>query len=416
MGLYQYDSTEDKLNLVAGSTNFSDAPVGAIFPFGGTDIPISFLLCDGSAVSRTDYADLFNVIGTAFGTGDGSTTFNLPDLRGEFLRGAGTNSHSGQGNGGAVGEHQDATKLPNIYLSANATLIVTPDKNSLFNQADASTGESTGYKGVAATSAGGDHIAVNLTTRPTNTSVNYIIKAKQVGVPADFLAEVGEVYQKKDLATPITIGGASQTTVEDALGAIVSDTFEAYKVMPQGSDADDFYCGLVRANDYYTANLPTTRATSSGQLYYTVTTVRESNNPQEATWLQGYQIAVHTSGNKNITYTRTVNGNNGWSSWAKIVTESELNNKYYNSNTSISSLADCKQGLINALNYFYPALTIQSGYLINVRYSGGNYALFAISGGGASSWVKILVGDPTTSQYENERFRVTLVNDIWQIA
>lgn len=199
MGLYQYDSTEDKLNLVAGSTNYSDAPVGAIFPFGGTDIPISFLLCDGSAVSRTDYEDLFNVIGTAFGTGDGSTTFNLPDLRGEFLRGAGTNSHSGQGNGGAVGEHQDATKLPNIYLSANATLIVTPDKNSLFNQTDASTGESTGYKGVAATSAGGDHIAVNLTTRPTNTSVNYIIKAKQIGAPVDFMSAIQEYIRNQNM-------------------------------------------------------------------------------------------------------------------------------------------------------------------------------------------------------------------------
>lgn len=208
MGLYQYDSTEDKLNLVAGSTNFSDAPVGAIFPFGGTDIPVSFLLCDGSAVSRTDYEDLFNVIGTAFGTGDGSTTFNLPDLRGEFLRGAGTNSHSGQGNGGAVGEHQDATKLPNIYLSANATLIVTPDKNSLFNQADASTGESTGYKGVAATSAGGDHISVNLTTRPTNTSVNYIIKAKQIGMPTDFASAVGDiVVDKNTYSTSETIVG-----------------------------------------------------------------------------------------------------------------------------------------------------------------------------------------------------------------
>lgn len=208
MGLYQYDSTEDKLNLVAGSTNFSDAPVGAIFPFGGTDIPVSFLLCDGSAVSRTDYEDLFNVIGTAFGTGDGSTTFNLPDLRGEFLRGAGTNSHSGQGNGGAVGEHQDATKLPNIYLSANATLIVTPDKNSLFNQVDASTGESTGYKGVAATSAGGDHISVNLTTRPTNTSVNYIIKAKQIGMPADFASAVGDiVVDKNTYSTSETIVG-----------------------------------------------------------------------------------------------------------------------------------------------------------------------------------------------------------------
>lgn len=228
MGLYQYDSTEDKLNLVAGSTNFSDAPVGAIFPFGGTDIPVSFLLCDGSAVSRTDYEDLFNVIGTAFGTGDGSTTFNLPDLRGEFLRGAGTNSHSGQGNGGAVGEHQDATKLPNIYLSANATLIVTPDKNSLFNQADASTGESTGYKGVAATSAGGDHISVNLTTRPTNTSVNYIIKAKMIGVPVDFLAKVDEAVVEA-VGEAIIVDSKKVSSSAVNAGAVADYTFDITK-------------------------------------------------------------------------------------------------------------------------------------------------------------------------------------------
>lgn len=55
---------------------------GLIEPFAGTTVPAGYLLCDGSAVSRIDYATLFEVIGTAFGDGDGSTTFNLPDLGG----------------------------------------------------------------------------------------------------------------------------------------------------------------------------------------------------------------------------------------------------------------------------------------------------------------------------------------------
>jgi microcystin-dependent protein len=55
---------------------------GAIFPFAGETIPNGFLLCDGSAVSRADYADLFAIIGTNYGSGDGTTTFNLPDMRG----------------------------------------------------------------------------------------------------------------------------------------------------------------------------------------------------------------------------------------------------------------------------------------------------------------------------------------------
>ncbi len=59
-------------------------PTGAITPYAGTTPPAGWLLCDGSAVSRTAYARLFAVIGTTYGAGDGSTTFNLPNLRGRF--------------------------------------------------------------------------------------------------------------------------------------------------------------------------------------------------------------------------------------------------------------------------------------------------------------------------------------------
>lgn len=64
-------------------------PAGMIVPFAGPkeSIPDGWLLCDGSAVSRTDYIGLFRAIGVAWGNGDGSNTFNLPDLRGMFLRG-----------------------------------------------------------------------------------------------------------------------------------------------------------------------------------------------------------------------------------------------------------------------------------------------------------------------------------------
>jgi microcystin-dependent protein len=57
---------------------------GMIFPYAGASAPTGFLLCDGSAVSRTTYADLFTLISTTYGAGDGSTTFNVPDLKGRF--------------------------------------------------------------------------------------------------------------------------------------------------------------------------------------------------------------------------------------------------------------------------------------------------------------------------------------------
>lgn len=63
------------------------APAGVVLPFAGASAPTGWLLCYGQAVSRTTYAALFAALGTAYGTGDGSTTFNLPDLRGRVPAG-----------------------------------------------------------------------------------------------------------------------------------------------------------------------------------------------------------------------------------------------------------------------------------------------------------------------------------------
>ena len=79
-------------------------PSGAVIPFAGSTAPQGYLLCDGREVSRTDYPYLFDVIGIIYGEGDGSTTFNLPNLQDKFIEGAGTN---------AVGTVKSAG-LPNI--------------------------------------------------------------------------------------------------------------------------------------------------------------------------------------------------------------------------------------------------------------------------------------------------------------
>lgn len=62
-------------------------PAGAVQAFAGNSAPKGWLPCDGSAISRTQYKKLFAFIGETYGVGDGATTFNLPDLRGEFIRG-----------------------------------------------------------------------------------------------------------------------------------------------------------------------------------------------------------------------------------------------------------------------------------------------------------------------------------------
>ena len=62
-------------------------PTGMIAPFGMSTAPTGWLECNGAAVSRTTYSGLFSTVGTSHGTGDGASTFNVPDLRGEFIRG-----------------------------------------------------------------------------------------------------------------------------------------------------------------------------------------------------------------------------------------------------------------------------------------------------------------------------------------
>ena len=73
--------TDNNMNEIKNTIN-TNTPVGSISLFAGTTAPNGWLICDGSAVSRTTYANLFSVIGTTYGSGDGSTTFNIPDLQG----------------------------------------------------------------------------------------------------------------------------------------------------------------------------------------------------------------------------------------------------------------------------------------------------------------------------------------------
>jgi len=94
-------------------------PAGAVQVFAMNSAPSGWLSCDGSAISRTTYSTLFSAISTTYGTGDGSTTFNLPDLRGEFIRGwdAGRGIDSGRTFGTA---QSDAFEAHNHNVSWTA--------------------------------------------------------------------------------------------------------------------------------------------------------------------------------------------------------------------------------------------------------------------------------------------------------
>jgi len=176
-------------------------PTGVILSYGGANAPTGWLLCDGRAISRTTFAGLFAVLSTSFGVGDGSTTFNLPDLRGRFPRyddNMGNHGISGVTASGAAsrdtgrvhGSAQvDATKRPTTAFTTAAapvsgssqigyvlsappggnvgapTTATDPNRTGIINVTNSLTAAASTVNG------GGD-----AETRPINVAVNAIIK------------------------------------------------------------------------------------------------------------------------------------------------------------------------------------------------------------------------------------------------
>lgn len=174
-------ATTDVLPISNGTTTLkatvsqirgsSGAITGSIIMWPLNVAPDGYLVCDGSAISRTTYSALFAVLGTSYGSGNGTTTFNLPDYRGQFLRG---------------------------WANGSAT---DPDRASRTNRGDGAVGDNVGTKQadafkshthpVPGGSGGGATVArgeIGLQyffdtyptggseTRPTNVYINYCIK------------------------------------------------------------------------------------------------------------------------------------------------------------------------------------------------------------------------------------------------
>jgi microcystin-dependent protein len=152
-------------------------PAGTILPYGGSVAPTGFLLCNGQTVSRTTYADLYAVISTSFGAGNGSTTFHVPDLRGRFLRGY---------DGGAGRDPDAATRTAMNSGGATADNIgsVQDDEFKSHTHNVAGNGaDNSGSVAVRLTLIAANTSITNAAqarggneTRPKNANVNFIIK------------------------------------------------------------------------------------------------------------------------------------------------------------------------------------------------------------------------------------------------
>lgn len=153
-------------------------PAGTVITFAGASAPTGYLACNGQQVDRVTYADLFAAIGVIYGVGDGTTTFNLPDLRGEFIRG--WDDGRGIDSGRAFGSSQNSDNLAHTHTITdpghqhNATL--TDDTRGV------SDGGATG--GNIPTTAVVDNAVTGITvdssggseSRPRNIALLYCIK------------------------------------------------------------------------------------------------------------------------------------------------------------------------------------------------------------------------------------------------
>lgn len=108
--------------LIGGRITGTDAflPIGALVPFAGASAPTGFLICDGAAVSRTTYAALFAVVGTTYGAGNGTTTFNIPNAVNRIPVGSGGSYTRGQTGGAATVTLSDA-QMPSHDHSLSGT-------------------------------------------------------------------------------------------------------------------------------------------------------------------------------------------------------------------------------------------------------------------------------------------------------
>lgn len=184
--------------LEAATKQYVDAiadaaiPAGSVQAYAGEGLPTGWLRAEGGAVSRTEYPSLFAAIGTIYGDGDGSTTFNLPNYKGRFLRGRANGSgndpdrasrtNRGDGTtGDAVG-----TKQTSAQQKITGTITGLLNQNSTGISASGSfarTGNAEYLSGSQPTNTNGNfnidssrQVRTSTEARPTNINVNYLIK------------------------------------------------------------------------------------------------------------------------------------------------------------------------------------------------------------------------------------------------
>ena len=219
------------------SPNEDGVPVATILPFSGNgNLPIGYLLCDGSAVSRAAYPDLFSIIGTTFGAGNGVDTFNLPDLTDKFIEGdttAGTEKEAGLPN--ITGGYTYA-RMSSNSTNTNGALYVSSRYGSNY------VGSSSSIEGTITLDASRSSAVYgnSNTVQPPALTMRYIIKAFTGMDNDEALVDLTEIAndlnQKFDPRSDFTIiypnGGtaANPANITNNSRYVMDNPFSGYQV------------------------------------------------------------------------------------------------------------------------------------------------------------------------------------------
>ena len=198
-GATYLDYDDERIPTGGGMPTGDTFPIGAITSYAGSVAPTNWLICDGRAISRVTYSDLFNAIGTTYGSGDGNTTFNLPNLKGRVITGL------------------DSSQTEFDTLGETGGNKVTKTLWNIFNNYHFSDG----------TGAYSDRIIVNDSQNTSTTDINYVnISSLQPYITLNYIIKA---FQSSG-----TVADVSTTTTT--------------------SDTDTYSCNYINSMDKYSTN------------------------------------------------------------------------------------------------------------------------------------------------------------------
>lgn len=199
-GEISIDTSSKNLRIHDGSTagGYEVIPAGTIVAYGGATAPAGWLLCDASAVSRTTYARLFAIIGTAFGVGDGTTTFNVPELRDRLTLGKGTNNAT-------LGASGTAAAASGVITSSNITGVLTGASSTVAGSTVASStvaGSTVASSTVASNTGTGTSGSTTQTITTTTASVAASAKDSSLATVINSVNTAAHTHTIPALAIP----------------------------------------------------------------------------------------------------------------------------------------------------------------------------------------------------------------------